>query len=531
MSSTEALIGVLLALFLIALAAALWLGAARGRLGARAAALEAELVAERREVAQAGEELRSVRERLSDSERARDAQSASVGELRVTVAELTQEVGSLERSHARDLAHRDEVHGQELDAMRESAAREQRSLEEVYREKLAGVEQSRRQIEQALLDARASLQREFEALAGQTLKSASTQFLELAQQKLESRSALEQASHEKRRSEIDSLVKPLAETLKKTDEKLDAIERERLSAYSGLRQQLEQSASASAALLSETGKLTRALREPHVRGRYGEIQLRRVCELAGMSAYCDFAEQQQTIDSDGNALRPDMVVNLPNKRTIVVDAKTNIQAYIDAINATSQDEAERHLERFARHVSDQATALGRKRYWAEHAGSPEFVVMFIPGDQFIDAALSRRSDLLESAARQNVLLASPSTLIGLLRAVAVGYQEQRLALAAEELRKLGKELLDRMATAIEHAVAVGRGLNSAVESYNRFVGSYQARLEPTLKKFESSGVKGAKDLPETLQIEVRPSAISSALSPLLPGIDAGDRPPAAPGRS
>ncbi len=261
---------------------------------------------------------------------------------------------------------------------------------------------------------------------------------------------------------------------------------------------------ASASLRDETSKLSQSLRKPHVRGRYGEIQLRRVAELAGMSALCDFTEQDQSNDRDGNVTRPDMIVTLPNERTIVVDAKTNIHAYLEAIEASNPDEAEAHLQRFAGHVADQAAALAKKKYWSAYEGSPEFVVMFIPGDHFIDAALSRRADLLESAAQQGVLLASPSTLIGLLRAVAIGYQEQRLAKAAEELRRLGKEFHERAAVAYTHIVKVGENLGKAVDAYNQFVGSYEKRLEPTLRKFEQEGAKSSKELPPIVELEIKP---------------------------
>jgi DNA recombination protein RmuC len=240
-----------------------------------------------------------------------------------------------------------------------------------------------------------------------------------------------------------------------------------------------------------------------VRGRYGEMQLKRVAELAGMSAYCDFCEQDSTMDGDGNALRPDMLVKLPSGRVVVVDAKTNIRGYLDALQAGTTAEADGHLERFAKHVADQAAALARKQYWRQYDGSPEFVVMFIPGDQFIDAALARQPEILESAARQGVILASPSTLIGLLRAVHVGYKEQKLAAAAEELKRLGVEFHDRAAVAFGHIADLGGLLERTVNKYNEFVGSYRSRLEPTLRKFEEEGAKSGKELPAAVEVTVR----------------------------
>jgi DNA recombination protein RmuC len=273
-------------------------------------------------------------------------------------------------------------------------------------------------------------------------------------------------------------------------------------------------AEASEALRSETGRLAQALREPHVRGRYGELALRRVAELAGMSAYCDFAEQESTVGPDGTALRPDMVVSLPNERVVVVDAKTNIQAYLDALQAEGVDDRERHLDRFAKHVADQATALSRKKYWSQYEGSPEFVVMFIPGDQFIDAALSRQPEILENAARQNVLLAGPATLIGLLRAVHVGFNEEKLAAEAQELRRLGVEFRERAGLAFGHIASVGELLEKTVNKYNEFVGSYRSRLEPTLKRFEADGGK-REAAPGEVTVRVRELGTSGTTPTLI----------------
>ncbi len=389
------------------------------------------------------------------------------------------------REEARAFGERSQTLGNEVATLREkllSATRE-------YETQLKGVEQLRERLE---LDHRARLKElndkfeaTFKSLATDALKNSGEAFLKLAKATLETDREKASAELEKRKTAVDELIKPMGETLRRTEEKLTGL------------------AAASGDLRLETSKLVRALREPHVRGRYGEVQLRRVAELAGMSAYCDFSEQDRTIDSDGNALRPDMIVRLPSERVVVVDAKTNIQAYLDALQAGTHDEQEACLDRFARHVAEQATALARKKYWTQYEGSPEFVVMFIPGDSFIDAALARQPELLEQAARQNVLLAGPATLIGLLRAVAVGYKEQRLAKAAEELRELGVELHKRAADAFAHIAQLGAALDAAVDRYNSFVGSYQRRLEPHLRKFEEAGDKSPKDLPELPEVTVR----------------------------
>ncbi|MBX3401861.1 MAG: DNA recombination protein RmuC [Phycisphaeraceae bacterium] len=447
--------------------AAGWLVLERGRLASAAVRAAAEGEAAQREALQIREEAARLNEQTmelrAELQRVTGAAAAAVERAEGFARQMAEGVRRGEKELADALAERDGLWEEKLRREREVSATK---LESAQRERDAVVAQ--------LAQMEAKMREAFAALSREAMEKNSAQFLTMAEQKLEAK-----------RSAVDALVQPIAETLKRTDEKLAVIE------------------SAGTTLKEETGRLVRALRDPHVRGRYGEIQLRRVAELAGMSAYCDFAEQEQTRDAEGVPLRPDMVVKLPNERVVVVDAKTNIRAYLEAMEAATPEEAEACLERFARHVSEQAAALARKKYWTQYSGSPEFVVMFIPGDQFVDAALSRQADLLERAAEQGVIMASPATLIGLLRAVAVGYQEQRLARAAEELRDLGKELHERAATAFAHVLQLGRAINATVESYNKFVGSYESRLEPTLKKFEEAGVKSAKELPEVQPVDTR----------------------------
>jgi DNA recombination protein RmuC len=464
--------------------AAGWLAMERGRLASAVARSGAEVEAAQREAMGAREEARSAAARLGEvgaemqragaaaaaaTERAEGLARQLVESAERASAEKAEMVRRSEGTLADALAKRDALWTEKLQRVQEVAAGK---LESALREHEA--------VKQQLAQMDAKMREAFASLSREAMEKNSAQFLTMAEQKLEAK-----------RSAVDELVKPIAETLKRTDDKLAVIE------------------SAGTSLKEETGRLVRALRDPHVRGRYGEIQLRRVAELAGMSAYCDFTEQEQSRDVDGVALRPDMVVKLPSERVIVVDAKTNIRAYLEAMEAATPEEAEACLDRFARHVSEQATALARKKYWTQYDGSPEFVVMFIPGDQFVDAALSRQADLLERAAEQGVILASPATLIGLLRAVAVGYQEQKLAKAAAELRDLGRELHQRAATAFGYIADMGGSLEKAVEKYNAFVASYQGRFEPTLKKFEEAGVKGAKELPEVESVEVRVKALGA----------------------
>jgi DNA recombination protein RmuC len=347
----------------------------------------------------------------------------------------------------------------------------------------------------------AQLKDSFRALAGESLQQSSEQFLRLAEQKLSAQQTSAMAEMDKRKALVDQLIQPIGEALKKTQEELRKIETARVDAYSGLRAQVQGIATTHDDLRRETARLVQALSNPNVRGRYGEIQLQRVAELAGMRAFCDFALQDAVRDGQGRLLKPDMTVRLPNERIIAVDAKTNISAYIEALKAATAAEAEPLMERFAQTVVEQVQALGKKNYWREFADSPEFVVMFVPGDQFVDAALARRPDLIDLAAQSNVILASPSTLIGLLRAVSVGWREKQLGDNARELLKLGKELHGRVATALGYSDKLGRSLKSAVEDYNQFVASIEARVLPTLRRFEESGTQVGEPIKELKPVE------------------------------
>jgi DNA recombination protein RmuC len=335
------------------------------------------------------------------------------------------------------------------------------------------------------------LTEQFEAIGGKSLRANQEALSKFLTDRLKDSDKLSQAELDERKVAIESLVKPIRETLEKTKEQITQLD-ERVKA----------SGDANVSLREETARLTKALSRPEIRGQYGEIQLRRVAELAGMTGYCDFTEQVSVRDEDGQLQRPDMIVTLPNERIIVVDAKANINAYIEAVNATSDEQREEQMDRFGRHMTEQVKKLADKKYWSLFDGnSAEFVVMFVPGDHFIDAALARNPDLLDIAAQQGVIMASPSTLIGLLRAVQVGWREHALTEQAAELFVLGKELHDRAATAFEHAGKLGDSIRQSVERYNRLVGSIDSRMMPTLKKFEDAGAKSGKALVEPKRVE------------------------------
>ena len=349
-----------------------------------------------------------------------------------------------------------------------------------------------------------------DSLAAKALHANSDEFLKLAQASFAAANEKAAGDLERRKQAVDNLVKPINEKLEQTGQTLAKIEAERAKAYGALKQQAEDAIKVSGELRGETSKLVKALRKPEVRGRYGEIQLQRVVELAGMRQYCDFTTQVTLRSDAGDRLRPDLVVHLPNDRLVAVDAKTNINAYLDAIESDDPNITEELLDKFAKHVLEQAKALAKKEYASNLPRSPEFVVMFIPGDQFIDAALARQPKLLELAAGAGVILASPSTLIGLLRAVHVGWREQRLSDSAQELFTLGRELHERAVNAIQNAAEVGRAINTAKDRYNTFVGSVDGRLMPTLRKFEEKGARSEKTLTNLKPIDGDIRALQSA---------------------
>lgn len=343
----------------------------------------------------------------------------------------------------------------------------------------------------------------FEALASKALRRSNHELLALARQTLRAQEGRGAAELERRRAAVEALVAPIGDALERTHAELSRLGREN----AGLRAQVKGMQAASRELSRETGRLSQALRSPNVRGRYGEIQLERVVELAGLRPYCDFAAQATVRDGEGRAQRPDLVVRLPNERVVAVDAKTPIDAWLDAVQAETRRSAREHMARFAASVAAEVERLSRKEYWAQFERSPEFVVMFMPGDQLVDAALRERPGLLEEAAARDVVIASPATLIGLLRAVHAGWREKRLEEGARELYALGRELHRRAAGVLSHADELGRSLGAAVDRYNALVGSLEQRMLPALRRFEESGAGSSRDLlePRRLDDALRPA--------------------------
>lgn len=380
--------------------------------------------------------------------------------------------------------------------------------EKAAADKLAHVTNMRRELADA-----------FKALSAQALDSTSATFLKLAKAELGQFQEKAQSDLKERQNAVDALVQPIKESLTKVDGKIEQLERSRLNAYSSLNEQLRSLVETHLPQLrSETANLVKALRQPTVRGRWGELQLKRVVELAGMLEHCDFVEQP-TADGEDGRQRPDVIVKLPGGRQIVIDAKVPIAAYLDAHEAADDLERNQHLERHAELVRTHAAALGRKAYWDTFSPSPDFVIMFLPGEMLYTAALQQDAGLIEAVTSEKVVLATPGSLIALLRTIALGWREQALALNAQEVAQLGRQLYERVGSLAAHWSDVGDKLEKAVGAYNKSVGALETRVLVTARKFADLKAATEDDgelaAPEPVQALPRP-----IVAPELVGRDA-----------
>lgn len=422
--------------------------------------------------ARAASELRSERDTLrSERDEAARQLAAARASLESVAAQNESNSAALEQARAASLQS-----GETVASLQQQLRDANKRLEE------------QGDIEKTLTD-------QFKVLATEVIDSNNEKFLTAADEKVGNLVQQARKDFDLSKEAVGNLVKPLSDELKR-------IETARTDSQGSLRQQLETLANSNKALELETRNLTTALKRPEVRGSWGEIQLRRVAELAGMSNYCDYEEQVSMQSGDGATDRPDMVVRMPSNRTIVVDAKTPMDAYLRSIESNNDDEREEQLVRHVEQVKARATSLSRKAYWDALDRSPEFVVMFLPGEFLLQPALERDPELFDRSMQQRVIIATPNTLMALLKTVEMGWKEARLAEHAVEVQRIGQELHDRLAVYAGHVAKVGGSLRSAVRSYNSAVGSFDSRVAVSARRFTELGVPTTEDIPDLDRIDI-----------------------------
>lgn len=360
--------------------------------------------------------------------------------------------------------------------------------------------------------ASARLASAFSDLANRSLKSNSENFLRLAEQNLATQHERAKRDLGDREQAIENLVKPIRQSLQQAQQQITDLEKARSEAYGSIKMQLESMQGSQQMLAQETQNLVNALRRPEVRGRWGEITLRRLVELAGMVEHCDFQEQVHSVDKDDNIIRPDMIVRMPDRRELVVDVKTPLDAYLEAVEAKDDTQRKLGLQRHARNLREHIRKLAGKSYWDQFPQSPEFVILFIPGDQFLSAALNEDPELIESALSQQIILATPTSFVALLKAVAYGWRQLSLAENAEEIRKLAEDLYGRLAAFAGHMNKVGKQLASSVENYNRAVGSLERKVLPGARKFVELGIRPKKEIEHVEPLEALPRSMDDGHS-------------------
>jgi DNA recombination protein RmuC len=433
--------------------------------------------------------------------------ATQVAALQERLAARDQEVQKLQQSFDKEVAQRERLREDNAD----------------LKAQLEGERRAAQERSESFKQAAEELSEKFKALSRDALKDNNQSFLDLARATLEKFQANAKGDLELRQRAIDQLVKPLKESLEKVDGKIGEMEKARAGAYSELREQVRALATSQLQLQAETGNLVKALRTPHIRGRWGEIQLRRVVELAGMLQYCDFTEQETVASEDGR-IRPDLIVRLPGNRTIVVDAKVPFEAFYESISTTDEAVRLERLKDHARLVRAHISALSKKSYWEAVQPTPEFVLLFLPGENFYSAALEHDPKLIEDGVNQGVIIATPTTLIALLKAVSYGWRQEQMAANAQEVSRMGKDLYDRLRIFTSHFGDIGKGLDRALESYNKGVGSLEARVLVTARKFKERGAIGGEEIEILEPIDKSARALSLDEGGLFPELVAPAEP-------
>lgn len=407
---------------------------------------------------------------------------------------------SAQKRNQERLSHADS----ELDRLRTTHSATKESLARIEAQREAELKAANEKL--ALLEeAKTKLQESFQALSADALSKNNESFLKLAKENLDKYQEGAKGDLEKRQQAINKTVEPVGEALKVFNDRVTKIEESRAAVNASLKEQLQQLAESQQQLSRTTGSLVQALRAPQVRGQWGEMQLRRTVEMAGMINYCDFEEQASVETADGQRQRPDMLIRLPNERQVVVDSKVPLAAYLDALEAEDPDVQTERMQAHARHIRDHIKGLSTKAYWTQFDNAPEFVVLFIPNEAIFSAALEQDPQLIELGVDNKVILATPTTLIALLKAIAYGWQQEAIAREAKQISALGKELYERIGVVTGHFAKLGKSLDTSVGLYNKAVSSVESRLLVTARKFEALDSSADDSLAEVNAIEKQPA--------------------------